>query len=158
MVNQTTRYALQILGYLARNEASLVPHEQIAREIGIPANYLSKILNQLRKSGIVESRKGWGGGSRLLPDAAARPLLDIVRVFEGDRPAGIPSCIFGLPDCGDDNPCPLHDHWTGVRDSFQVLLCTTTVGDLKRRTVDAGRADLGIGAGPAGPAGEPPTG
>ncbi|MBK7047210.1 MAG: Rrf2 family transcriptional regulator [bacterium] len=61
MVNQTTRYALQILGYLARSDASLIPHEQIAREIGIPANYLSKILNQLRKSGIVESRRGWGG-------------------------------------------------------------------------------------------------
>jgi Rrf2 family iron-sulfur cluster assembly transcriptional regulator len=174
MVNQTTRYALQILGYLARSDASLVPHEQIAREIGIPANYLSKILNQLRKSGIVESRKGWGGGghpanylskilnqlrksgivesrkgwgggSRLLPDAAGRPLLDIVRVFEGDRPAGIPACIFGLPECGDANPCPLHDQWTIIRDSFQTLLCTTMVGDLKRRTVDASREDLGLG-------------
>ncbi len=147
MVSQTTRYALQILGYLARSDESLIPHEQIAREIGIPANYLSKILNQLRKSGIVESRRGWGGGSRMLPDAAARPLLDIVRVFEGDRPAGIPACIFGLPECGDDNPCPLHDHWTEIRDSFQTLLCTTTVGDLKRRTVDARRKDLGLGSG-----------
>lgn len=156
MVNQTTRYALQILGYLARSDATLVPHEQIAREVGLPANYLSKILNQLRKSGIVESRKGWGGGSRLLPDAAERPLLDVVRVFEGERPAGIPSCIFGLPECGDGNPCPLHDHWTEIRDSFQQLLRTTTIGDLKRRTVDAGRGDLGLGADvrPAG-AGEP---
>lgn len=146
MVNQTTRYALQILGYLARSEATLVPHEQIAREVGLPANYLSKILNQLRKSGIVESRKGWGGGSRLLPGAAERPLVDVVRVFEGDRPTGIPSCIFGLPECGDGNPCPLHDHWTGIRDSFQKLLHTTTIGDLKRRTVDGAQADLGLGS------------
>jgi hypothetical protein len=70
-------------------------------------------------------------------------LLDIVRVFEGDRPAGIPACIFGLPECGDANPCPLHDQWTIIRDSFQTLLCTTMVGDLKRRTVDASREDLG---------------
>ena len=151
MVNQTTRYALQILGYLARSDATLVSHEQIAREVGLPANYLSKILNQLRKSGIVESRKGWGGGSRLLPEAAGRPLLDVVRVFEGERPAGIPACIFGLPECGDDNPCPLHEHWTGIRDSFQHLLCTTTIGELKRRPVDAQRADLGLGTGLAGP-------
>jgi Rrf2 family protein len=144
MVNQTTRYALQILGYLARNDGSLVPHEQIAREIGIPANYLSKVLNQLRKSGIVESRKGWGGGSRLLPGAAERPLVDIVRVFEGELPAGIPSCVFGLPECGDGNPCPLHDQWTGIRDSFHHLLQSTTVGDLKRRTVQPERPDLGL--------------
>lgn len=147
MVNQTTRYALQILGYLAKSDAALISHEQIAREIGIPANYLSKILTQLRKSGIVESRKGWGGGSRLLPEAAARPLGDIVRVFEGDRPAGIPSCIFGLPECGGENPCPLHDQWTGIRDSFQDLLRTTTVGDLKRRTVTLDSHDLGLGRG-----------
>lgn len=146
MVNQTTRYALQILGYLARSDATLVPHEQIARDVGLPANYLSKILNQLRKSGIVESRKGWGGGSRLVPGAAERPLVDVVRVFEGDRPTGIPSCIFGLPECGDGNPCPLHDHWTGIRDSFQKLLHTTTIGDLKRRTVDGAQADLGLGS------------
>lgn len=152
MVNQTTRYALQILGYLARSDATLVSHEQIAREVGLPANYLSKILNQLRKSGIVESRKGWGGGSRLLPEAVARPLIDIVRVFEGDRPAGIPSCIFGLPECSDGNPCPLHDDWMGIRDAFIVMLHSTTVGDLKSTRVDARQADLGL-AGPSRPGG-----
>jgi Rrf2 family protein len=135
MVNQTTRYALHILGYLAQDDEALVPGDRIAREIGGPATYLAKILNQLRRSGIVESRKGWGGGFRLQPDARARPLLDIVRIFEGDKPAGIPSCIFGLPACDDGNPCALHGHWSEIRDSFGVMLRTTTVGELKRRTL-----------------------
>ncbi|MBK8232747.1 MAG: Rrf2 family transcriptional regulator [Candidatus Eisenbacteria bacterium] len=146
MVNQTTRYALQILGYLARAGTALTPHEQIAREIGVPANYLSKILTQLRKSGVVESRKGWGGGSRLLPEATGRPLVDIVRLFARDESAGIPSCAFGLPECRGDAPCPLHDQWTRIRDSFQDLLCKTTVGDLQRGTVRVGRSDLGTGS------------
>ena len=133
MVNQTTRYALHILGYLAHAGDELVPGEQIAGEIGIPANYLSKILNQLRKSGIVESQKGWGGGFRLKPEAQGRPLLDVVRVFEGAQPAGMPSCIFGLPECSDDNPCPLHGHWAGIRDSFEAMLRNTTIGELKHR-------------------------
>ena len=135
MVNQTTRYALQILGYLVRNDESLVPGEQIAREIGVPANYLAKILNQLRRHGIVESRKGWGGGFRLRADARPRPLLDIVRIFEGERSPCIPTCIFGLPECSDGDPCALHPHWSGIRDSFSAMLLTTTVDDLKRRDV-----------------------
>jgi Rrf2 family protein len=135
MVNQTTRYALHILGYLAQNGDTLVPGGQIARDIGVPANYLSKILNQLRKSGIVESHKGWGGGFRLMPGALQRPLLDVVQVFEGEQPSGIPACIFGLPECRDDDPCPLHAHWSGIRESFGELLRTTTIGDLKRRHV-----------------------
>ncbi|MBK7702550.1 MAG: Rrf2 family transcriptional regulator [bacterium] len=38
---------------------------RVAAATGIPVNYLSKILNQLRKAGLVESRKGWGGGFQL---------------------------------------------------------------------------------------------
>lgn len=136
MISQTTRYALHILGYLSRGDAELVPGEAIAREIGVPANYLSKILNQLRKSGIVEARKGWGGGFRLLPDAHARPLLDVVRVFEGEQPSGMPSCIFGLPECSDDHPCPLHGHWAGIRDAFDAMLRNTTIVELKHRTLE----------------------
>jgi Rrf2 family protein len=144
MVNQTTRYALQILGYLAHGDDALVPGEHIARDIGIPANYLSKILNQLRKSGMVESRKGWGGGFRLRADAHQLPLLDVVRVFEGDRPVGMPACIFGLPACNDDQPCPLHAHWSGIRESFGEMLRTTTVGDLKGRSLVMAPLDTGI--------------
>lgn len=135
MVNQTTRYALQILGHLAQAGDALVPGEQIAGEVGIPANYLSKILNQLRKGGIVESQKGWGGGFRLKPEARARPLIDVVRVFEGNQPAGIPSCIFGLPECSDERPCPLHGKWAGIRDSFDAMLRNTTIGELKHRGI-----------------------
>lgn len=133
MINQTTRYALRILGYLAQNDGGMVSGGHIAKDIGVPANYLSKILNQLRKSGIVESHKGWGGGFRLMSGALQRPLRDVVQVFEGDQPSGIPPCIFGLAECRDDNPCPLHQHWSCIRDSFDELLRTTTIGDLKKR-------------------------
>ncbi len=135
MVSQTTRYALHILGYLAQNDNALVPGEQIASDIGVPANYLAKILNQLRRAGIVESRKGWGGGFRLLDEARGRPLVDVVRIFEGDKPSCIPSCIFGLPACDDGNPCALHGHWSEIRDSFGAMLRTTTIGELKRRAL-----------------------
>ncbi len=148
MVNQTTRYALHILSFLAQAGDTLVPGERIAGEIGIPANYLSKILNQMRKSGFVESRKGWGGGFRLRPEAQERRLLDIVRVFEGEQPTGIPACIFGRPECSDEHPCPLHGQWATIRDSFDAMLRNTTIGELKYRAVE-------LPAPPPGPA-EPP--
>ena len=64
MYSRTTRYAFHLLGTLARRRDELVSGEELAGLTGIPANYLSKILNQLRKSGFVESQKGWGGGFR----------------------------------------------------------------------------------------------
>jgi len=137
MVNQTTRYALHIMSHLARNDGALVSGETVAREIGVPANYLSKILNQLRKSGFVEARKGWGGGFRIKHDSLARPLEELVQVFEGETPSGLPVCIFGLPECDSENPCPLHTQWAGIRDSFTEMLRTMTVGDLRDELFDA---------------------
>ena len=78
MVTQTARYALNVLGFLVRAEAERVRSEDIARQTGIPANYLSKILNQLRKQGVVEGEKGWGGGFRIRPEALQRPIGEIV--------------------------------------------------------------------------------
>jgi len=144
MVSQTTRYALLILGYLVSREDRLCPGEQIARDTQIPANYLSKILNQLRKSGLVEAQKGWGGGFRVRGEARDRPILDIVAIFEGNQPTGVPSCVFGLPQCDDKNPCPLHPYWSQIKAQFGEMLMTTTVGQLRRADADAEAGGSGV--------------
>jgi Rrf2 family protein len=139
MVSQTTRYALQILGYLADHGGGLVSGDEIARQTNIPANYLSKILNQLRKAGFVESQKGWGGGFALKPDASLRPIGDVLETFEGSGPNGIDECVFGLPRCDEQNPCPLHSHWAKIRDSYAKMLQGTTIAKLKRQGSKMGR-------------------
>ncbi len=108
MVSQTTRYALQILGYLAGRRDRRVPGEEIAEATGIPPNYLSKILNQLRKSGLVDSQKGWGGGFTLREEALERPISDVMAVIEGSDATLRTDCLFGLPSCDCKNPCPLN--------------------------------------------------
>ncbi len=139
MVSQTTRYALQILGYLADHGGGLVSGDEIARQTNIPANYLSKILNQLRKAGFVESQKGWGGGFTLKPGASLRPIGDVLETFEGSGPNGIDECVFGLPRCDEQNPCPLHSHWAKIRDSYAKMLQGTTIAKLKRQGSKMGR-------------------
>ena len=49
MVSQTGKYALRILGYLSDHPGQWIQGGQIASETGIPSNYLSKIMNQLRR-------------------------------------------------------------------------------------------------------------
>ncbi len=132
MVAKTTRYALQILGYLAEKGRERVSGDEIAKETRIPANYLSKILNQLRKAGMVESQKGWGGGFILKPEALRRPIGDVLEVFEGSGPRGADSCVFGLPRCDEKNPCPLHPYWAKIRKTYDKMLEETTIAKLRR--------------------------
>jgi len=128
MVSQTGKYALRILGYLAGHPGKWLQGRQIAAETGIPANYLSKILNQLRKRGLVQSQKGWGGGFLLSPKSLQVPIAEVVEVIEGPR--NNRKCIFELKECDAENPCPLHPSWEKIRDEYESMLRTTSIGDL----------------------------
>ncbi len=133
MVSQTTRYALQILGYLAGRGDDRVPGEEIAEATGIPANYLSKILNQLRKGGMVDSQKGWGGGFALRAEALNRPISEVMAIIEGSDATLRTDCLFGLPACDCENPCPLHSYWESIRDTYHIMLNEVHVADLANR-------------------------
>lgn len=129
MVSLTGKYALRILGYLAERSGQRVPGEEIAGATGIPANYLGKILNQLRKAGYVVSQKGWGGGFMLDEALAARPISGVLELFEGRRDTE--QCVFELRSCNPTNPCPLHAHWQRIREEYERMLSSVRVRDLK---------------------------
>jgi Rrf2 family protein len=130
MVSQTSRYALHILGYLVRHPGRFVRGEEIAGATGIPGNYLSKILSQLRKNGLVEARKGWGGGFAVLESALDRPIRDVLQIIEGAEVVERTDCAFGLPACDASHPCPLHGHWEKIRRTYHEMLSETRIGDL----------------------------
>jgi len=130
MISQTSRYALHILGYLAFRRGDRVAGEEIARATGVPATYLSKILNQLRKGGIVDSRKGWGGGFLLIEGALERPIADVLASVDGPHAILRTDCLFGLPECDCENPCPLHSSWETIRETYHTMLNETQIADL----------------------------
>lgn len=129
LFSQTSRYALRTLGYLATHRDRPVLAREIAAETGIPSNYLSKVLAQLRKRGFVTSRKGWGGGFRLKPSAGGTAIAAVLETFDGKRDAH--ACAFGLGRCDADDPCPLHPHWEKVRAEYERMLRSVTLRDLK---------------------------
>lgn len=130
MVSRTFKYALEILGYLASRQGERIPGGQIAGDTGVPANYLSKILNQLRKNNIVDAEKGWGGGFVLRRDALRRPIRDILVIIDGTKSFSPEECLFGLRSCNGQNPCPLHDYWERIRQIYEEMLTTTSIADL----------------------------
>lgn len=130
MLSQTARYALIILGNLVDAGTEWRPVARISAETCVPANYLSKILSRLAKDDVVESLKGWGGGYRISPASLKRPIGDVLAIIDG-KGAGITSCVFGFESCDDAAPCPLHNQWSLVRDSYEGMLDHTTIAGLR---------------------------
>lgn len=131
MLSQTTEYALAAAVHLAGNGGrGPVRVDDIAEELGVPRNYLSKILHSLTRAGVLESTRGPGGGFELARDADDIKLSELVRPFESALMNPHGDCLMGRARCQDDDPCAAHAHWKDVRAAIDSFFADTTLGDL----------------------------
>jgi Rrf2 family protein len=135
VLNKKTQYALQALQYLAEHQnQGPVLISEIAEQKKIPLKFLENILLQLRKEGILESKKGKGGGYFLNLPPQKIPLARIIRLIHG--PIAMLPCVslYFYERCSncDENNCGLHDTMIEVRDATLKILEGKTVADLIR--------------------------
>ena len=131
ILSKSSEYATQALLYLARrNDPSPVLLREISDALQIPHHFLSKILQQLVREGLVVSHKGANGGFSLGKAAERISLLDIVSAVEGK--AFMTGCVLGFPNCGDRNPCPIHNQWKEARANLLEMLGAQSIDVLSR--------------------------
>jgi Rrf2 family protein len=133
MFNKETEYALRGLVYIKiQNLQNRRPGiEEIAKEIEAPRFYIAKILQRLVRAGFVESLKGKGGGFFFDPEKPDLMLETLISATEGDR--SFSGCGFGLKQCSDDNPCPLHEKYAPVRERIKKLVSEESVQSLAKK-------------------------
>jgi len=131
ILSQTAVYALKAALHLAEiNDDEPVRVDDIARELGVPRNYLSKILHVLARAGLLQSTRGPGGGFRLARSPEDMMLSDFVDHF--DDVAGEPHCLLGRAKCSDDDPCAAHAGWKHVATAVNSFFRETSLADLVR--------------------------
>lgn len=130
MFKKETEYALRALVYLwQQNEVGRRPGiAETAEKIMAPSAFTGKILQRLVKSGLIQSQKGKGGGFFFDLEQSDILLKEIVVLIEGHKV--FTSCGFGLGDCDDNNPCPIHDQFIHVRTSLEDIFSGSTIKDL----------------------------
>lgn len=133
LFSRSTEYAIRAMTFLASRE----PGKRAgAREISgaehIPMPFLWKILQILTRHRLVRSFKGMHGGYELAAAAHQVPLSAIVSATDGADFRD--SCVLGLPECDNRNPCPLHEQWKGVRARMTSMLDETSLADLAHVT------------------------
>ena len=134
-VTTRSRYAICALYDLAFHRLGQPAQaKEIAARQHIPLRFLERILQDLRKAGIVEARRGPRGGYALAKppaDVSLARVLDAVRgpleqMFGFDAPVGAP---------GDDIPAAV---WTDVRTRLVDVLEHATLQDFVTRAEAAG--------------------
>ncbi len=81
-LQKASSFAIYAVLELAANPLRQLAGTDIAREYGISAHHLAKVLRDLGRARIVEAVRGVGGGYRLSVNPKRLTLLDVIQVFE----------------------------------------------------------------------------
>jgi Rrf2 family iron-sulfur cluster assembly transcriptional regulator len=129
LFSRSTEYAIRAMTYMAmQKRGQRVGARKIAQAENIPIPFLWKILHLLTKRRLVRSFKGIHGGYELASSAGDIPLSIIANATDGSEIRE--SCVLGLPECDNRNPCPLHEQWKAVRTEMTRILDETSLADL----------------------------
>lgn len=121
MFSRGCQYAIRALVYLAeQNGSQCCQIREIADRLDVPYPFLAKVTQSLVSRGLVTSQKGPGGGIRLAREPGSIRLAAVIEAVDG--PNSVKGCVLGLPECGDDDPCPLHEAWADMRDRLVGIL------------------------------------
>lgn len=132
--SKSCELGLQAVLFLSiKKEKVIFKAEDVSKELKVPKEFVSKVLQILTNSGIVGSKKGKSGGFYLAKSPANIRLIDIVEAIDGLDVFN--SCVLGFPGCSSEKPCPLHDKWGKLRDEAYKMLSEETLEQLKEKTI-----------------------
>ena len=101
----------------------------IATNINSPAAFTAKILQQLVKSGVVNSAKGPNGGFWISTEASLETnMLQVVKAIDGVEVFS--RCALGFQQCDSSHPCAMHYQITDIRDGLFKMLNDTKLNEL----------------------------
>lgn len=133
MLSKKSQYAFKALTYLAeRYNKGPVLIAEISKRKKIPLKFLENILLELKKAGILESKKGKGGGYFLKKEPSKVKVANVIRLING--PIAMLPCVslYFYERCKncDEKQCGLHDMMIEVRDASLHILENRTLRDL----------------------------
>ncbi|MGX1269588.1 RrF2 family transcriptional regulator [Streptomyces phaeoluteigriseus] len=138
---RSTDLALRVLMRLAVSGGTTPTTRDVAAAMEVPYTHAAKVVAELQHMGLLEARRGRGGGLALTESGRTASVGAVVRAFEGDG---------DVVDCEGATPCPLN---SGCRlrgalrqaqEAFFASLDPITVADIV--TNPTGPLLLGISA------------
>lgn len=114
---------------------------ELAEEFGLSRHHLTKIIQKLAKVGIVETRRGGGGGAVLIRAPADIRLGEIVRILEDGKV--LVECFGTGGDCSLDGHCGLKGRLRTAEAAFLASLDRSTLADVVLAPLQRTPARLG---------------
>ena len=142
MLTRKSKYGLKALLVLAeRTEGEPMLISDLAERQKLPKKFLEAILLELKRAGLLHSKKGKGGGYVLGRKPAEITVGQVIRVLEG--PLALTPCVSvtayrKCDECLDENTCAVRLAMKEVRDATSDILDNTTLASLHAKVARVG--------------------
>ena len=133
MISQKAKYALRALVAIAKAESGkTLVIADIASDQNIPKKFLEQILLDLKRHGILASRRGKDGGYLMQKQPSEVTFGEILRIVDG--PIAPLPCLSKIAyrrcgDCGDESSCEIRKVFAEVAQASRRVLDGTTLVD-----------------------------
>lgn len=125
------RYAVTAMLDLAvHHSEGPIALADISERQGISLSYLEQLFAKLRKTGLVASTRGPGGGYNLNKDAAEIAVADVIAAV--DEAVDATRCG-GSKNCQGEVRCLTHDLWEDLSEQIRSFLSSVSLADLVNR-------------------------
>jgi Rrf2 family protein len=137
MLSKKAKYAIHALIHLAKKQdEGPVLISAIAAAEQIPQKFLEAILLDLKRDGILGSKKGKGGGYYLIKSADEVNMADVMRLFDGAiafLPCVTHKYYERCDECKDEETCGIRDAFLQVRNATVEILKASTLAKVIQR-------------------------
>lgn len=148
MISKKTKYGLKALIHLARKyEQGPILIADLARDETIPKKFLENILLTLKNSGILQSKKGKGGGYYLGRPPGKITFGQAIRVMEGPLapvPCVSETAYARCSECENEQTCGIRLVMKDVREAMAAILDGTTLADVLEKIDSAEKSEKGV--------------
>jgi Rrf2 family protein len=135
-ITRAADYAVRVMVHLAGlPSGSCVARPELTLATGTPDSFLAKVLQQLVQAGMINSRRGSGGGFRLAINPEVISILDVIEAIEG--PTQLNVCLEPGPSCERRSWCAAHAVWVEAQAALQAVLRSASLAELAMRSCQA---------------------
>lgn len=135
-LSKKVEYSLLAASYMtSKSDDELATAKQMAKDLNISFEFLSKCLQQLMKKGIIQSQQGIKGGYQLTKQPDEISLWDIIVAV--DEKVGIVECTLHNGNgkkCNLEDICDLRDPMTIIQRKINTIFKTTSLKDITSDT------------------------
>ena len=127
-LNKKTEYALLAIKFLGSRGDEPTSARGVAGHYGLPEVLLAKVLQTLKRGGVVASTKGAGGGYRLARPLGALRVTDVFDLFH--EPMALVACVDDHETCAHVVACDIRGPMVTLNAAIHGLLAGMSLEDL----------------------------